>query len=161
MDESITLANDWDYQPKIGSPLGHHVKRDQEHSIMCDFIIRKNEGSLLVCGTRGIGKTSSVIQAVNNCTKINSKLKPILVKAPSINFDDDGKKSILQTLIKYLYKETKNDEKVNDDLKKKTAELYNKSIASQIKKQQMESTQLTTETTKKFEIKLIPILALM
>ena len=105
---------------------------------MTDFLTRRDEGSLLVCGHRGVGKTSSIIAAINDAT-INdaTKDKPliaVLIKATSINFKKDEiemKKSLLQGLIRFLYKTVKDDDKIAGDLKNKTEELYDKSLASE------------------------------
>lgn len=88
MERIITVAEDWDFQPKLGDKkIGRHVLREKEHSILMDFLTRRNEGSLLLCGHRGTGKTSSIFGAINESHKKRSALLPVLIKATSINFD--------------------------------------------------------------------------
>ena len=55
---TVTLKQDWDYQPRLGDPRGHHASRHEEQAAVADFVERRDEGSLLVVGRRGSGKTS-------------------------------------------------------------------------------------------------------
>lgn len=156
----IKLRKDWDYQPKLRNENGHHITRKNEHLVLIDFLIRRNEGSMIVCGNRGIGKTSSVINAVNDAIKKqqNKQLIPILIKATSIDFkhehisyrnngnnssensvdiimDDEAKKPLLKSLIRFLHKEIQNDKdgkyKNDKNLKNKTRKLYEESLATE------------------------------
>lgn len=133
MVENRALKSDWDYQPKIGSELGHHVKRESENRILFDFISRRNEGSMLICGQRGTGKTSSVFKTINETIEKNSKIIPVLIKATSLNSED--KKSLLQSFIRSLKNQVKNHKNIDDELKTKTSTLYEKAIASKVKKE--------------------------
>ena len=155
MIDKISLKPDWDYQPKLGNSKGHHITREDEHRILTDFLTRRDEGSLLVCGHRGVGKTSSIIAAINDAT-INdtTKDKPliaVLMKATSINFKKDDvknmQKSLLQGLIRFLYKTVKDDDKIASDLKNKTEELYDKSLASEAHDERHSGKSKTTEKT--------------
>ena len=152
MIDKISLKQNWDYQPKLGNSKGHHITREDEHRILTDFLTRRDEGSLLVCGHRGVGKTSSIIAAINAAT-INAatKDKPliaVLMKATSINFKkDDMKKSLLQGLIRFLYKTVKDDDKITGDLKNKTGELYDKSLASEAHDERHSGKSKITEKT--------------
>ena len=152
MIDKISLKQDWDYQPKLGNSKGHHITREDEHRILTDFLTRRDEGSLLVCGHRGVGKTSSIIAAINDAT-INDATKDkqliaVLMKATSINFKkDDVKKSLLQGLIRFLYKTVKDDDKIAGDLKNKTEELYDKSLASEAHDERHSGKSKTTEKT--------------
>ncbi len=155
MIDKISLKPDWDYQPKLGNSRGHHITREDEHRILTDFLTRRDEGSLLVCGHRGVGKTSSIIAAINDAT-INdtTKDKPliaVLMKATSINFKKDDvknmQKSLLQGLIRFLYKTVKDDDKIAGDLKNKTEELYDKSLASEAHDERHSGKSKTTEKT--------------
>lgn len=83
--KDLFLVEDWDHQPKIGdSKIGHHILRIKEHSILMDFLTRRNEGSFLLCGHRGTGKTSSLFSAINEAQTKRKTLLPILIKATSI-----------------------------------------------------------------------------
>ena len=114
---------------------------------MTDFLTRRDEGSMLVYGHRGVGKTSSIIAAINAATK-DKPLIAVLIKATSINFKKDGvKKSLLQGLIRFLYKTVKDDDKIAGDLKNKTEELYDKSLASEAHDERHSGKSKITEKT--------------
>ena len=89
MTDKISLKKDWDYHPKLECQNGHHVTRNDEHSILVDFMSRRDEGSLLVAGHRGVGKTSSVITAINDVVRTTKLLLPVFIKATSINLDKE------------------------------------------------------------------------
>ena len=131
----ITLVDDWDHQPKIDYKYGHHVIRQNEQKILKEFMIRRKEGSLLILGQRGIGKTSAIITAINESKKYDQSIIPIIIKAPTITIsnEDDGK-IILINLIRSLYENIKN-KKLDDNLNEKTKDLYKKSISSNNKHQ--------------------------
>jgi ATP-dependent Clp protease ATP-binding subunit ClpA len=67
----IVLKQDWDIpiQPphqRNQKKIGHFVGRDDEVSHLVDEITRKNQGAFLVCGYRGVGKTSFVYKTLNS-----------------------------------------------------------------------------------------------
>ena len=163
MDGKIILKDDWDYQPKIKKDSVHHITRESEHRILIDFISRRNEGSMLVCGQRGAGKTSSVFKATTEAITKNEKIKPVLIKATSIDLveEKDVKKNILRGFIRSLYNQTQDDSDVVEDLKTKTSELYNKAIASQVKYENQSHDKSIREKTLRIHINLIPILLLV
>ena len=162
MDEKIILKSDWDYQPKIKNDSGHHITRESEHRILIDFISRRNEGSILVCGQRGVGKTSSVFKATNESITKNEKIKPILIKATSIDLEknEDIKKNVLQSFIRSLYNQIQDESDVVGDLKIKTSELYNKAIASQVKQVNQSHNKSIREKTLYVNINLISAVSL-
>lgn len=153
----IKLKKDWDFQPKLKKQKGHHTTRGKEHLVLIDFLTRRNEGSILVCGNRGVGKTSSVITAVNDVIGKQQKnqLIPILIKATSIDFkyehilyqnnkndsskntskiimNDEAKKPLLKSLIRFLNKEMQNSTYEKDEnLKNKIEGLYEESLATE------------------------------
>lgn len=163
MDEKAILKSDWDYQLKIGDNQGHHTTRESEHRILLDFISRRKEGSLLVCGERGSGKTSSVFKATNEAMATNKNIKPVLIKATSIDLDlkDDLKRNVLRSLIRSLYDLVQNTPDLDEDLKTKTSELYNKAIASQVKRKNQSGNKTIREKTSLIRINPIPILLLI
>lgn len=156
-EKSVTLQKDWDYQPKIGSTLGHHIKREREHMVLVDFLTRKNEGALLLCGERGVGKTSTLFSAINEANVDNSLIS-ILIKATSIQFGEDPKKDIVEQFIRSLYNTIKNIN-ISKNLKDKTAELYNKSTASKFESEGKTSKSTTIE--RGFNVKINLILSLI
>ncbi|MCV0392099.1 MAG: hypothetical protein K5790_02265 [Nitrosopumilus sp.] len=155
------LKNHWDYQPKIGSELGHHVTRQSEHQILLDFISRRSEGSMLISGHRGAGKTSSVFKAVNESVTMNPKIKPILIKATSINLEEEKKKNILRSFIRSLYKISKEDSNFSSDLKSKTSQLYNKAIASQVKNEKLFEEKIFRKKTYRIHVNLISAISII
>ena len=147
MARRIILKRDWDYQPKLGHTESNHITRKKEHSILVDFMARRDEGSLLVCGHRGVGKTSSVITAINDTKKQARNIIPILIKATSIDLDQkDGKKALLQSLIRFLHNAVKDNNEIADDLKKRTKKVHDNSLASEMNE---EKTSDTTRIMKK------------
>ena len=149
----ITLVDDWDHQPKIDYEYGHHVIRQNEQKILKEFMIRRKEGSLLILGQRGIGKTSAIITAINESKKYDQSIIPIIIKAPTITISnkDDGK-IILINLIRSLYENIKN-KKLDDNLNEKTKDLYKKSISSN-NKHQIQNKNTTIKNSKiKFGLK--------
>ena len=134
--KSAHLKPDWDYQPRINSPKGHHVTRTQESTKLIDFIQRSNEGALLLCGERGAGKTSLLYSCINHINK-PQEIIPVLLNAASINKiieSSDRKNSTkitVQQFIRSLYSKTKNLDFLPDDLTKEIAELFSKATASQ------------------------------
>ena len=106
---TVTLRQDWDYQPRLGRTKGHHASRRREQDAVVDFVARRDEGSLLVVGRRGSGKTSLVIAAVNKAARgmpRGKTLVPVPVKATSM--EPDGladKKQLLVSLIRSLRRE--------------------------------------------------------
>ena len=106
---TVTLRQDWDYQPRLGRTKGHHASRREEQEAIVDFVARRDEGSLLVVGRRGSGKTSLVIAAVNRAARSmppGKTLVPVPVKATSM--EPNGladKKQLLVSLIRSLQRE--------------------------------------------------------
>ena len=103
---TVTLRRDWDYQPRLGDPRGYHAIRREEQAAVADFVERRDEGSLLVVGRRGSGKTSMVIAAVNEAARRRPQGKtilPVLVRATSIEPDGAiGKRQLLVSLVRSL-----------------------------------------------------------
>ena len=160
MDESVTLVKDWDYQPKLGKEIGHHTTREREHSILVDFLTRRNEGSLLVCGHRGVGKTSSVIAAINEASKDREGLIPILIKATSIHFKSESKEQpLLRYLIRSFCKELAR-RPPSDGLKEKINMLYQNSTTTQAYDEESSGSSKLAETTTKTRWSLVPLVTL-
>ena len=53
--------------------IGQHVTRKIERELLIDFIRRKNEGALLICGKRGVGKTSVVFSAIQEAKRLEEE----------------------------------------------------------------------------------------
>ena len=106
---TVTLRQDWDYQPRLGCTKGHHASRRKEQDAIVDFVARRDEGSLLVVGRRGSGKTSLVIAAVNKAARgmpRGKTLVPVPVKATSMESSGPAdKRQLLVSLIRSLQRE--------------------------------------------------------
>ena len=106
---TVTLRQDWDYQPRLGRARGHHASRREEQEAIVDFVARRDEGSLLVVGRRGSGKTSLVVAAVNEAARgmpPGKTLVPVPVKATSTETSGPAdKKQLLVSLIRSLQRE--------------------------------------------------------
>lgn len=80
---------------------------------VADFVERRDEGSLLVVGRRGSGKTSLVISAVNDAVRRSPgsrTIVPVLVRATSIDPDGSiGARPLLEALIRSLRREAARD----------------------------------------------------
>jgi len=118
----VVLKKEWDYSPHIDEnnilldadsrytlqeiinnnniTLHCHVIRKIERDYLKDFFRRRREGALLVCGSRGVGKTSAIAAAILASQEILMqekieeqkgtqkstpvmKLLPVLVNAPN------------------------------------------------------------------------------
>ena len=140
--EYVTIEKDWDLQPHLGDDKGHHVIRVNERKLLVDFMFRRVEGSLLISGKRGVGKTSAVFSAVNAIVKksTDKKIVPVLVIAPTFELYDgespikpekfqEFKELIFQTLIRRLYRPKRKElKKFEKDIKK----LYKKAVAKKV-----------------------------
>lgn len=106
---TVMLKEDWDYQPRLGQSKGHHSSRHNEQEAIADFVGRRDEGSMLVVGRRGSGKTSLVIAAVNKAVRSMPRGKtvvPVSIKATSAESNGPiDKKQLLVSLIRSLQQE--------------------------------------------------------
>lgn len=77
----IILRKEWDYSPHIEKEeiTSYHITRKRENQLLVDFLIRKEEGALLICGKRGIGKTSAVFSAIHSAKNL-FEIDPVLKK---------------------------------------------------------------------------------
>ena len=161
--KDLFLVEDWDHQPKIGDlKIGRHILRVKEHSILMDFLTRRNEGSFLLCGHRGTGKTSSLFSAINEAQTKRKTLLPILIKATSIQFEfKKEQESIVKHLIYSLHRTIKRDNNGSDDFKKRVEELYKNSLASKKEKQYFVGEEKGKEHSTSIKFNLIPPIILI
>lgn len=145
----IILKKDWDVD--ISAPLvdktvkGHFVGRDRETNLLSSEILRRNSGSILVSGHRGVGKTSLVYKAIWNARDKDKDKKfiPILLNASQLEAHSKHKenqeegsieaKEIIENLIRRLYSATVNLQELNKDTKEKIEDLYRKAVAQKFK----------------------------
>lgn len=158
--KTIPIKTDWDAQPHINEKKGHHVIRKNEQELLVDFISRRSEGSLLVSGKRGVGKSSSVFSSIQQAKeKIKEReiLIPVLVIAPHFEINDghqpippnefeNFKKLIFQTLIRRLYKPGSSELKEHKELQSSIEKLYTKAVAKEVIKE-IKNTELTSDSS--------------
>ncbi len=167
----VIIRQQWDYLPHIedlcistrkrdknkGTAIGVedrykqncHVTRKLEREYLIDFFRRRKEGSLLVSGKRGVGKTSVVTSAILATQKLIEEsaeewqVIPVLVNAPNFEIrkvrESNGgrsetvnflefKRLVIQNLVRALYQAALRNEIVdNIDLDNTVLEDYKKS----------------------------------
>lgn len=141
----ITLKKNWDRQIKLTNEENnnYHVTRDDEHRVLVNFLKHRDEGAMLICGHRGVGKTSSIIAAIHDAQKGKKTLIPVLAKATALSFKHDNQNKNNQTnnqnaeilihgLIRFLCEAIKQNETIPKKLQTETENLYEKSLASNI-----------------------------
>lgn len=138
METFLSLNPTWDRQIKIHRAAGNHVIRKHEHEMLVDFISRREEGSLLVCGNRGVGKTSSVIKAINTVDTTHNKI--IVVK-----IDATTESSFIKELVGALYKTVRDIGELSNEIKDKISELYAISEAAKTSKEKAVIKRTTSE----------------
>jgi KAP family P-loop domain len=148
----LKLRNDWDYVPRFDIDIGSFIERKAVQDSIVDFLHRRMEGTLLISGRRGIGKTSTIFLAIRQLNKIlkveRVSLLPVLVDACSFigyhPIDEESKSNLdfkhvlLQNLIRRLYKFAKKKKEegiVDDDSYKKIKELFNLAVAKEVKEE--------------------------
>jgi tetratricopeptide (TPR) repeat protein len=95
-DNVIIIRKEWDYSPHIekGEMINYHITRKKESRLLVDFLSRNEEGALLLCGKRGVGKTSAIFSAIHIAKqrverqgktegKTKTTILPVLVNAPN------------------------------------------------------------------------------
>lgn len=85
MEEKLLLKTYWDnafaWDTKIEAQEIIFADREKEISRIRDFLLRKNQGSLLISGQKGCGKTSLVIKCLKEISKENPRFLPIYLNA--------------------------------------------------------------------------------
>lgn len=170
----ITLADDWDYPPNPfpdkKEKQGHFVGRKAEVSLLANDLIRKDSGSILISGMRGVGKTSLVYAALNEVKRLERNggrtLLPVILNASQLQHhlkneesEKNGsiQKSVIQALIRRLYsavyQQKRNEIAEKDFLGDSLQNLYKKAVAKEVeisdtrKVSELEGTSETSEET--------------
>lgn len=106
----IYLKSDWDYPPSYEKDrqLGHFAGREKEKSELVDEFLRKDSGTILVSGARGVGKTALLFKAVQEATLKDGRIVPIVINASQLDLHLGIKAEtlpaiILKNLIRRLY----------------------------------------------------------
>jgi len=134
----LTLKPDWDSFPSYNKKKGHFVGRQDTKDKLINDFLRKSNGSILVSGARGVGKTALVYQALQEATEKqevnnNNKIIPIILNAAQLDPDNkELKKSLLQGFIRRLYTALRNKD-LEKEKKDNLNKLYKKSVAKETK----------------------------
>ncbi len=139
----VYLQKDWDY-PSNYDPAtspGHFAGRDREKKELVDEFLRKDSGSILISGARGVGKTSLVYYALKESQVRNKNIIPIVINASqlelhtySTNKDKDLPYVIIENLIRRLYGyfQTSGEKvQISSGAYQKLGNLYKKAIAKE------------------------------
>src|SRR3989338_7485703 len=137
---NIILKKDWDVDisaPLIGKTVaveGHFVGRKTETDLLSNEILRRNSGSILVSGHRGVGKTSLVYKAIWNARDKDKdkKIIPILLNASQLEAHSKHRENI-ENLIRRLYSTTINLKDIDGNIIEKINKLYRKTVAQDFK----------------------------
>jgi len=141
----LKLKKDWDIpvQPPIndGKTVGHFAGRKKEVELLVNELVHKNQGSILVSGHRGVGKTSTIYKSLSEVKKKDKKTLVILLNAAQLEDKTSNQnlispEKIIQNLIRRLYsttKEEKEADRLTNSLRKKIEDLYRKTVANEFK----------------------------
>jgi Cdc6-like AAA superfamily ATPase len=139
----LILQRDWDipihpYGSKYDSKdteEGYFAGREKELVFLTNELIRKKNGSILVCGHRGVGKTSLVYKAIRKLKEQCHNAIVVVVNYSQLeikNQDEIEQKKVLESLIKRLYYSVERTGiKLEPEIKNEIKELYDKAIASE------------------------------
>lgn len=145
----LILKDDWDvmiHPPKYDKDeRGHFAGRLRESEFLTNEILRKQSGSILISGYRGVGKTSLIYKVLRDIKKKFKKKKSeyfltILMNAAQLEIDSKEKNSqnncinprkIIENLIRRLYTAVKDNSRLDRELEKNIENLYRKAISSQ------------------------------
>jgi hypothetical protein len=132
-----------------GQKKGHFVGRSEEVSLLANDLVRKDSGSILVSGTRGVGKTSLVYAALNKVEGMKVSdgrtLLPVILNASQLQQHltetDPVQTRVIQSLIRRLYAAVyqrrrsaiSDDEFLKTELKEDLENLYRKAVAQEVK----------------------------
>jgi len=140
----------WDFPQNYNSKekSGIFIGREQEQEKLIDIFTRKKCGSILLCGPRGVGKTTLVYKALKEVRSKEEKIIPVVLNVSQIEAEIDEKlthKDILINLIRRLYTAIKKEK--SSLLTEEMEDLYFKSAAKnwQLEKVMEEATEKEIE----------------
>ena len=109
-------------------------------------------------GNRGVGKTSSIITAVNDAKNSRKKLIPVLIKATSIHFIEGTEEelSLLRGLVHSLYRTVKDSANISCTLIDETKDLLERSLATQSYAENLSNKVTEKNTTLNVNLALFP-----
>jgi Cdc6-like AAA superfamily ATPase len=153
----LLLKEDWDVpiSPPGQDLAGHFNGRRTDVNRLENELKRRSQGSVLICGHRGVGKTSTIYKAIrdaeSSCKKNNITILSVLINAPqAIDEEKINTRRLLNLLITRLYTAA-NEEKVPEELSQKIHTLYFKAVASlyktELKSNRQQQNQITLDGT--------------
>jgi Cdc6-like AAA superfamily ATPase len=143
----LTLRSDWDYPPHFRKEQGHFVGRRREVDRLLDSLLRKDSGSILVSGNRGVGKTALVFKAMQELQKLRPKAIPVVLNVSQLDMDLGKtapdcpslklREDVVKNLIRRLYAAVASDGKLAHILAESGLDvLYKKASAAETVKQE-------------------------
>lgn len=155
-NKKLILQKDWDIPLRLNvskkEAIGHFAGRKKEVALLENEIIRKDSGSILVCGHRGVGKTSLVYQAIKKFKEETPGIPETVVvginfpqlEIKNINKNEnekeieyenyDEQKKVLVALIKRLYHTCKIENiTLDSNIENEIFDIYEKALASKYK----------------------------
>jgi len=159
----IIIKNDWDVPPHYLKERGHFLGRKDELSKLVSEIVRRDSGTILLSGQRGVGKTSLVYEALRKSkTELESGVEKIetvsvVLNASQLEVIDETESSaflraqVIKNLIRRLYTALPTEKKT-----KKIDDLYKKAVSSEVQITQeshLDETEVkTSETIKSIKL---------
>jgi hypothetical protein len=148
----LTLKSDWDYPPHFTKEQGHFVGRRRELGKLLDSLLRKDSGSILVSGNRGVGKTAVVFKAVQQLRKLKPETIAVVLNISQLDVDTgqpeskspsmESRKSVITNLIRRLYATVASDQKLTGAMTRSGLDvLYKKAVAKDAVKQEVMDTE--------------------
>lgn len=154
---NLVLKKDWDYPPHPEKEQGHFIGRKDELRRLIDNYIRRDSGSILVSGDRGVGKTSLVYKALQEVKKKNDKTIFIVLNALQLGIETyaktdktikpELKEKIIKNLIRRFYAAASSGNKIRENkIKSELKTLYKKAVASEVEfKEKTKKVDIDTE----------------
>jgi len=151
----LTLKRDWDYPPHFIKAQGHFAGRRRELARLTDSLERRNSGSILVSGNRGVGKTALVFKALQELRSRNENVVAVVINVSELDIDVgqasktlekfptlEMRMKIIQNLIRRLFTGVGSARIGQSGLDK----LYKKAVASQASEIEILAAETGTET---------------
>lgn len=135
----IILKPDWDVDinlPTSNKKTGYFVGRKKEKEFLLAEILTKPSGSILVCGHRGVGKTSLIYSVLWEIRERSNNIIPIVINVSQLHtysHNEIKPEDIIKNLIRRLYTSTKYNSNIPKEVRKDIEKLYKKAIAEQFK----------------------------
>ena len=129
----IYLRDDWDvpihFSQLNDEIIGNFTGRKDELLNLNNEIRRSKTGSILVCGYRGVGKTSFVYKSLNNVKDKDTII--VLLNASQLEAESGNHEinpsQIIENLIKRLYAKTRDNQNLSPTIKNQIYNIYIKS----------------------------------